>query len=110
VAKLLGDPMRSFSLVLALCVGGCVSQPVAVDAPRPPRAPSPARLFAFPPGILAFLDGVEVDPSETQRIASDRIERIEVLKGRAAIALYGSRAANGVILVTTKGGVRPSGR
>ncbi|MDR2409757.1 MAG: SusC/RagA family TonB-linked outer membrane protein [Bacteroidales bacterium] len=32
------------------------------------------------------------------------IESISVLKGAAASALYGSRAANGVILVTTKGG------
>jgi TonB-linked SusC/RagA family outer membrane protein len=32
------------------------------------------------------------------------IERMSVLKGAAAAALYGSRAANGVILVTTKSG------
>ncbi len=32
------------------------------------------------------------------------IERIEVLKGASAAALYGSRAANGVILITTKKG------
>ncbi|HSM59325.1 MAG TPA: SusC/RagA family TonB-linked outer membrane protein, partial [Longimicrobiales bacterium] len=32
------------------------------------------------------------------------IERIEILKGASAAALYGSRAANGVILITTKRG------
>ena len=32
------------------------------------------------------------------------IERIEVLKGASASAIYGSRAANGVIIVTTKRG------
>lgn len=39
------------------------------------------------------------------------IESMTVLKGAAAAALYGSRAANGVVLVTTKAGskrVRPS--
>jgi TonB-dependent SusC/RagA subfamily outer membrane receptor len=39
------------------------------------------------------------------------IESMTVLKGAAAAALYGSRAANGVILITTKAGskrVRPS--
>ena len=39
------------------------------------------------------------------------IESMSVLKGAAAAALYGSRAANGVILITTKAGsktVRPS--
>lgn len=32
------------------------------------------------------------------------IESIEVLKDAASGAIYGTRAANGVILVTTKGG------
>ena len=32
------------------------------------------------------------------------IERIEILKGASAAALYGSRAANGVVLITTKRG------
>jgi TonB-linked SusC/RagA family outer membrane protein len=39
------------------------------------------------------------------------VESMEVLKGAAAAALYGSRAANGVILITTKSGskkLRPS--
>lgn len=35
------------------------------------------------------------------------IERIELLRGAAAAAQYGSRAANGVILITTKRGARP---
>ncbi|WP_229214956.1 SusC/RagA family TonB-linked outer membrane protein [Dyadobacter bucti] len=34
----------------------------------------------------------------------DEIESISVLKGATAAALYGSRASNGAILVTTKGG------
>lgn len=39
---------------------------------------------------------VDLDPSI--------IEEVNVLKGAAAMALYGSRAANGAILITTKGG------
>lgn len=34
----------------------------------------------------------------------DDIESIQVLKGASAAALYGSRAANGVVMVTTKNG------
>lgn len=37
-------------------------------------------------------------------INPDDIESMQVLKGLAASALYGSRAANGVILITTKSG------
>ena len=39
-------------------------------------------------------------------INPDDIESINVLKGAAATALYGSRAANGVIMVTTKKGAK----
>lgn len=39
-------------------------------------------------------------------INPDEIETISVLKGGAAAALYGSRAGNGVILITTKKGIR----
>lgn len=44
-----------------------------------------------------------------QLINSDDIENISILKGPAASALYGSRAANGVILVETKTGTYGSG-
>jgi len=40
--------------------------------------------------------GIDLDPNS--------IENISVLKGAAASALYGSRAANGVVLITTKTG------
>jgi len=46
-------------------------------------------------------------PESSSRLADinmDDIESIEVLKGAAASAIYGSRASNGVILITTKSG------
>ncbi|MDD7886430.1 SusC/RagA family TonB-linked outer membrane protein [Flavivirga sp. 57AJ16] len=42
-------------------------------------------------------------------INPDDIESINVLKGAAASALYGSRAANGVIMITTKKGRKKKG-
>ncbi|MBK5213048.1 MAG: SusC/RagA family TonB-linked outer membrane protein [Flavobacteriaceae bacterium] len=42
-------------------------------------------------------------------INPDDIESINVLKGAAASALYGSRAANGVIMITTKKGSKAKG-
>lgn len=44
-----------------------------------------------------------------QDINPENIETLSVLKGPNAAALYGSRAANGVILVTTKKGVKRKG-
>jgi TonB-linked SusC/RagA family outer membrane protein len=43
-------------------------------------------------------------------VASDDVESMTVLKGAAATALYGSRAANGVIVITTKQGSKGSGK
>jgi len=42
-------------------------------------------------------------------INPDDVESMSVLKGPAAAALYGSRAANGVILIKTKSGKRSKG-
>lgn len=42
-------------------------------------------------------------------INPDDIESMTVLKGAAATALYGSRAANGAIVITTKSGARNTG-
>ena len=42
-------------------------------------------------------------------INPDDVESINVLKGAAASALYGSRAANGVIIITTKKGKKAKG-
>lgn len=44
----------------------------------------------------------------TADINPDDIESVNVLKGAAATALYGSRAANGVIMITTKKGRKNS--
>ena len=43
-------------------------------------------------------------------IPAETIESMTVLKGAAATALYGSRAANGVVIVTTKSGQRGESR
>lgn len=50
---------------------------------------------------LILVDGV---PSSFYALNSDDVESIEVLKDAASTAIYGARAANGVILVTTKKG------
>ena len=48
--------------------------------------------------------------STIQDINPDDIAAVNVLKGPSAAALYGSRAANGVILITTKKGESEAGR
>jgi TonB-linked SusC/RagA family outer membrane protein len=54
-------------------------------------------------GALVLIDGVILQGSLAD-INTDDIESIEVVKGAAASSLYGSRAGNGVIVVTSKRG------
>ena len=52
---------------------------------------------------LYIVDGVQVD-NGLATISPQDIQSIDVLKDAAATAIYGSRGANGVIIVTTKNG------
>jgi TonB-linked SusC/RagA family outer membrane protein len=54
--------------------------------------------------------GHSINTGGISNIASDDIESMTILKGAAATALYGSRASNGVIVVTTKQGSKGVGK
>lgn len=54
---------------------------------------------------LYIIDGVPANGNPIQEIKPEDIEGIQVLKAMSASAIYGSRAANGVIIITTKKGL-----
>ncbi len=54
---------------------------------------------------LYILDGIPVGASVFSNINPNDIENISVLKDASSTAIYGSRAANGVIFITTKRGL-----
>ncbi|MDR2915666.1 MAG: SusC/RagA family TonB-linked outer membrane protein [Tannerella sp.] len=72
---------------------------------------------------IFVIDGIIIDNEVTKKggkaerdfgndlknLNSDDFETVSVLKGAAATALYGSRASNGVILITTKKGKKGEG-
>ena len=53
---------------------------------------------------LYIVDGKPINASEINTLDPNGIESINVLKDASATAIYGSRAVNGVILITTKTG------
>lgn len=53
---------------------------------------------------LIVMDGVEITTEMLNSIAPETIESFSVLKDATATALYGSRGANGVMIITTKSG------
>ena len=63
-----------------------------------------SRSFTGDNSALLVLDGVVTPLNFLQTINPNDIDNISVLKGASAAALYGSEAANGVLIVTTKAG------
>jgi TonB-linked SusC/RagA family outer membrane protein len=53
---------------------------------------------------LLIIDGMPATKQDFNRLDPNEIENFSVLKDAAAAAIYGARAGNGVILVTTKRG------
>ena len=53
---------------------------------------------------LILIDNLEVSATDLARLQPDDIASFSIMKDATAAALYGSRGANGVILVTTKEG------
>jgi TonB-linked SusC/RagA family outer membrane protein len=57
---------------------------------------------------LYVIDGVQ--RSNMDDVAPDDIESLQILKDAAATSIYGARASNGVVLVTTKSGAAGTAR
>ena len=53
---------------------------------------------------LYVIDGLVTDATAFNQLNPSDIDNISILKDAGTAAIYGSRAANGVVLVTTKGG------
>lgn len=56
------------------------------------------------PSPMFIIDGIPATSAEFSALSPNDISSMSVLKDAASASLYGSRAANGVILVTTKRG------
>jgi TonB-dependent SusC/RagA subfamily outer membrane receptor len=54
---------------------------------------------------LYIVNGSEISEVEREKISPNSIKNIEVLKDASATALYGARAANGVVIITLKDGL-----
>lgn len=55
---------------------------------------------------LFILDGVPISSSDFNTISPSDIESVSVLKDASSTSIYGARAANGVVVITTKRGTQ----
>src|SRR5690606_8833127 len=58
---------------------------------------------------LCIADGVPVEETYANFLNPNDVESIQVLKDASAASIYGARANNGVIIITTKKGQRGTG-
>ena len=102
--------------VLSIIAGAAILATACVRAERPvitaPATPTAqaasAREFVgrLPDSVVVFVDGKELARADIAAIPTSSIENVEVLKGAYAVTMYGDRARNGVILITTKASTR----
>lgn len=96
---------RSVSSVQEALVGSSPGLILSQGSGRPGNTPSlnirSISTIGGSSGVLVLIDGIEGSMSD---IDPATVENISVLKDASAAAIYGARAANGVMLVTTKKG------
>lgn len=68
------------------------------------RGPTSINAAGRGQGPLIILDGTILNVGSLEELGALDIESVEVVKGAAGASLYGTRAANGVITITTKRG------
>ncbi|MDW7691840.1 TonB-dependent receptor [Flammeovirgaceae bacterium SG7u.111] len=79
-----------------------MTNPAAGEAPTI-RVRGNGSITSFP-NPLVVVDGLVVDSDYLGSVDMNDVESVEVLKDAASAAIYGSRGANGVIMITTKKG------
>ncbi|HDZ15141.1 MAG TPA: SusC/RagA family TonB-linked outer membrane protein [Pricia sp.] len=113
VAKIEGDELsnRPISRLDGALQGQLAGVTVRQSNGTPGEAPSitirGASSINAGSGPLYVIDGLPVSDSDIiGNLNTSAVESIEVLKDAAAAAIYGSRGAGGVVIVTTKKGVK----
>lgn len=86
--------------VLSLAVG-CAEKLTGPDAQAAAREYQ-SKTVAASGMPLVFVDGKEISVDSMRKFPSERIESVEVLKGKRVLEAYGTRGVNGVINVVTK--------
>jgi TonB family protein len=70
--------------------------------PPPTSAPMSFKVLGDEPPPLFVVDGIILTQADVEKIDPNTIESITVLKKKSAVALYGGKTEDGVILITSK--------
>ena len=102
-----GEPGASASIKIrgAASLSGTNQPLFVVDGQPIDNQTFSTQSIATGSGTAAGADASTVAPNRASDINPADIESIQILKSAAAAAIYGARAANGVVLITTKSGI-----
>ena len=110
VASVKADEMKTFPAgnVADMLRGRAAGVNVTSSSGRPGSTPSitirGSRSISADNAPLYIIDGSPSSATEFSTLSADDIESVEILKDAASQAIYGARASDGVVLVTTKRG------
>ena len=103
--------LRSTTSSLSTSFAGKIAGVISVQSSGEPGVADGANFwirgvstFGSGQSPLYIVDGVEISYQMLNNIAPETIESFSILKDATATSLYGSRGANGVMLITTKSG------
>lgn len=103
VASMKGEDMKTMPVGnVSNVLGGMVSGVITQQSSGAPGADQAKVFIRGTEPSLVLVDGVET--STWQRINTQDIESISILKDASAVAPYGLKGANGVMLITTRRG------
>ena len=102
--------LAHLTFILALTIGAtaCTAEralsPQSVAGRSVATAVAPA--VAQVP-LLFVVDGVRLQRDQVPSLTSDQIAKVKVIKGVAALRLYGPDASYGVVVITTRAALGP---
>jgi Ca-activated chloride channel homolog len=101
------------AVLILLALAACAHEGIATGPTGAELAPGAPRTVVLPGPLesplrdpVYVLNGVLVDEEAFPELAPADIEKVEIMKGARAVPLFGPRAANGVVVITTR--VRPA--
>lgn len=109
ISTVAGLDLKTPSSTLSRAIGGRIAGVITKQTSGEPGTGSDFYIrgistFGGKTTPLILLDDVEINATDLDFIPAENIESFTVLKDASATAIYGARGANGVMIVTTKGG------
>lgn len=109
IASVKGDELKLPSTNLTNALAGKIAGVVAQTTSGEPGSAAEFYIrgistFGGRTTPLILLDDVEISANDLNYVPAENIESFSILKDASATAIYGSRGANGVMIVKTKGG------